>query len=364
MRVPAVSAAVELIASTVGTLPAKVFANVDKGGKEPDTDHPAHAIVHDDANPWTSAGKFREQLTQDALLHGNGFALVNRVDGRVVELNRLAPNSIALELDAATGEPRYRVKQGDGFATYSIDDILHIAAPVSFDGLNGVAPIFLAREAIGLALTLELHASRLFANGARPGGILRFQSKLGAETAARIKAAWQSAFGSEGSGKTAVLEEGAEFQALTFNSVDAQFHEMRVFQVIEIARAFRVPPTMIFEMGRATWGNSEELRRHFLTFTLSPWLKAWEAAYRRILLPAGQSEGLTIEFVTDALLSATTAQRAEAYTKFRSAGVMTANEIRALENLPARTDGDTLASPFTTSGGSVADQAAPSENPQ
>jgi HK97 family phage portal protein len=352
MRVPAVKAAFELIASTVATLPCKVFADVAAGGKEPDPDHPAYPLVHADANPWTSAGKLREQLTQDALLWGNGFALANRVNGRVIELNRLAPGAVAIELDPLTGEPRYRVKltERDRFAIYGVGEVLHIPAPVSYDGVSGVAPISLAREAIALALTLEIHAARLFGNGARPGGILKFPGKLGADVAQRIKASWQGAFGGENTGKTAVLEEGADFQPVALNSVDAQFAEMRTFQIYEIARAFRVPPHMIFEMGRATWSNSEELNRHFLTYSLLPWLKAWEAAYRRVLLPADARDGVAIKFVTDALLSATTAQRASAYAQFRSAGVMTANEIRALENLPARPDGDSLASPLTTAG--------------
>lgn len=32
--------------------------------------HPAYALLHDDANDWTPASGFREQLTRDALLHG------------------------------------------------------------------------------------------------------------------------------------------------------------------------------------------------------------------------------------------------------------------------------------------------------
>jgi phage portal protein BeeE len=51
MRVPAVAAAVSLISTTVGTLPAKVFARDAKGGKSPDAEHPAYALIHDEANP-------------------------------------------------------------------------------------------------------------------------------------------------------------------------------------------------------------------------------------------------------------------------------------------------------------------------
>lgn len=348
MRVPAVKASVELISSTVGTLPCKIFVSNDKGGKDADPAHPAYGLVHDDANEWTSAGKLRELLTADALLHGNGFAAAVRVNGKVQEFIRLVPGTVTVEI-ATTGEPVYKVREGRGERRYSFKDVLHVAAPASFDGVTGIAPIFHCREAIGLALTLEQHAARLFGNGARPSGILSLAPNVSAEAFSKIKTAWQAAHdGSANSGKTAVIPGEAQFTQLMLTSVDSQFAEMRTFQTVEIARAFRVPPHMIFEMGRATWSNTEELNRHFLTYSLMPWLKAWEAAYRRVLLPVDQREGVTIEFVVDALLSATTAQRATAYQQFRAAGIMTANEIRALENLPALPDGNSLASPFTS----------------
>ncbi|MHB2165737.1 phage portal protein [Alsobacter sp. R-9] len=339
MRVPAVKASVELISSTVGTLPAKVFRRFPEGGKEAATDHPAYALVHDDANDWTSAHALRTQLTIDALLRGNGFAYANRVNGRIVELVRLT--GVEILVDDVTGEPAYRV---DG-RIYQRTEILHIAAPVSFDGITGVSPVTLAREAIALALVLEQHAANLFGRGARPSGILRFQKALPAEVAARIRDAWHTAHGGSNSGKTAVLEEGAEFQQIAFNSVDAQFAEMRTFQTLEIARAFRVPPHMLFELGRATWSNSEQQNREFLQTTLLPWLRAWEAAYRRLLLTPEDRAEHSIEFVVDDLLRADTASRATAYAALRQAGVMTANEIRALENLPAHPDGDMLDNP-------------------
>jgi HK97 family phage portal protein len=358
MTVPTVSAAVGLISTTVGALPVKVFRKLAEGGKEVDPAHPAYELVHDQANPWTSASKLRETLTADALRHGNGFAYANRVNGRVVEFIRLDPNAVSIVFNTTTGEPAYRVAEGRGFRTYSFGDILHVAAPgYSPDGVSGVSPIHTAREAIGLALTLEAHAARLFGRGARPSGILKFPNKLTLEAATRIRDSWHGAHAGEASGRTAVLEEGGDFQALQFSSVDAQFAELRAFQIEEIARAFRVPSTMLGKLDRATWSNSEEMNRQFLTFCLMPWIKAWEAAFTRVLLsPADRSE-ISIEFVTDGLLQADTAKRAEAYSKLRSAGILTSNEIRALESRPAHPDGDTLTSPHVTT--SPAPSSAP-----
>lgn len=363
LSVPAVRAAVELIAGTLGTLPVKVFDIATNGGKEVTADHPASVIVHRDANPWTSAGALRAQLTMDALLNDQGgFAFANRRDGRVVELIRLQPGTMTVETDPRTGEPIFKQSDSAGQRVHGFRDIIHIRALASLDGLRGEAPIRTAKEAIGLCLALEQHAARLFANGGRPSGILSFPQRLGAEVAKRIKLSWQAATAGGNSGGTAVLEEGGAFTPLAFTSVDSQFAEMRAFQIVEISRAFNVPPTFLSDFSRATWSNITEANRQLVTFSLMPWFKQWEAAYRRVLLSdEDRAAGTTIEFVVDGLLQGNASERAEALSKFRSAGIMTANEARRLENLPAMDGGDVLQNPFTTSGKTPVATEAPAD---
>ena len=326
-------------------MPAKVFRRAATGGKVVDSAHPAFALVHDDANPWTSAGALRKQLTVDALLHGGGFAYANRLgDGRVVEFIRLDPASVTEGVDAGTGEPVYRVSDKRGERLYGWRDVLAIRPT------GNASPVTLAKEAIGLALVLELHAARLFGRGARPSGILSSDQIIPEDAGVRMKASWQAAHGGSESGGTAFLERGVKFSPLTFSSVDAQFAEMRTFQIQEVARAFNVPVHMLKDMTKSTWSNNEQANLEFLQFTLQPWLDAWVDAYRRVLFDEADRGDCVIEFITDALLRADTATRAEAIAKFRAAGVMTANEVRARENLPALPDGDKLENPYTTPG--------------
>jgi HK97 family phage portal protein len=347
MRCTPVSTAVSLIADTVGTLPVKLYARDEAGGKEPDHDHPAYALIHDEASPWISASQLRTQLTTDALLHGNGYAFANRVGGRVVEFNRLDPRAVSILVDDLTGEPAYRVSSGSAQRDLAREDVLHIPA-FSLDGVKGVSPVHLAREAIALTLVLEQHASRLFANGGRPSGILKFPGKLDPASAGRMKESWQAAHAGSNAGGTAIIEQDGDFRQLAFSSVDAQFMELRTFQTIEIARAFRVPPSMLFELGRATWGNAEEMGRVFYQLTLLPWLRTWTDALSRLLLSADERKTHAIEFVVDDLMRADTAARAAAYAQLRAAQVLTANECRALENRPALAGGDTLSNPNIT----------------
>jgi len=224
--------------------------------------------------------------------------------------------------------------------------VLHLRAPISLDGINGEAPIKLAREAIGVSLVLERHAAKLFGSGARPAGVLEHPGKLGPDTAADLKTRWDAAnSGADNGGGTAVLEEGMKFSPLTFSSVDAQFLEVWKHQVDEIARAFGVPPSMLFELGRATWGNAAEMGRFFVTYALLPIAKRWEMAISRALFTEEERATHFVEFDFDGFLRADFAARMAGWSSMISSRVMNPNEVRAKENLPPYVGGDEFINP-------------------
>jgi HK97 family phage portal protein len=349
MKCAPVRCAVQAIAETIGQLPVHVYQRSEDGSKERDSDHPAYALLHDAANDWTPAAKFREEITRDALLYPQGgFAYIGRVEGKPVELIRLDPETTPVTVGTSNSEPVYQVhEKGKPARIIPREDILHIPSP----SLSGCGLLHDGREAIGLAIVMERHAATLFGNGGKPDGILTTDSKLGAEAAARIGAAWRSTFGKGKSGGTAVLEQGLAFQPITFNSVDAQFLELRRFSIEEIARLFRVPPIFLQEFGRATWGNAEEMGRQFLTYCLLPWIKRWEGEIRLKLIAPDDRKTYFAEFLTDDLLRGDFDTRMDGYGKAIAARILNPNEARAAENRPPYAGGEKFENPNTTSGG-------------
>ena len=345
LRVPAVACAVALISETIGAMPAEAHLSATK---ETAKEHAAYKLVHDEANEWTSAGQLREALTIDALLTGNGYAHVVRLsDGTPFELHRLDPASVRVDHEP-DGEPFYIVQTADqGQRRFSHRDILHVSP------FGGVSPITLGREAIALALAFEQHVASLFANGARPSGIIKSDKVLDVEAKKKIAASWFSTHAGRNAGGTAILDEGMTYDQLSMTLADAQFAENRLEQIREIARVFRVPPTMLFELTRGTWSNTEEMARQFYAITLKPWLTSWAWAYARVLFTPEERAAYYVEFVTDDLLTTNAAARAGAYGQYRSMGVMTANEVRSGLNLAPLPDGNSLANPYTTSGTST-----------
>lgn len=345
LRVPAVACAVRTIAESIAQLPVHLYRRDETGAKERASDHAAYALIHDEPNDWTSAYELKLAVSVDALVRGNGYAFVNRVDGRPREILRLDPGAVTVDTSALV--PRYFLQEARGRRELAREDVIHIRA-LSLDGLVGKSPVALAAEAIGIALAQEGHAGRIFGNGGRPSGVLKAPGKLSPQAAERLRTRWADVHAGGASGGTAVLEEGMDFTPLTFTSVDLQFLELRTFQVIEIARAFRVPPHLLFELGRATWANSEEMGHVFLTYTLMPWLKQWEGALRRALFTREERATHFAEFLVDDFARADLGSRASAYSSLIAARVLNPNEVRAMENRPPYAGGEAFLNPHTT----------------
>lgn len=350
LYVPAVLQAVRLISETIGSLPCKVYRET-KDGKEAAKDHSAYRIVHRRANEWTGAGELRMALTHDALIHGNGFAKVVRYpdDGRPFELHRLKPGTVTILEDKLTGAPVYRVSEDAGTTDYPHTEILHVPS------FLGTSPIAFGKEAIGLAAILERHGAQFFGSGARPTGIFTNEGKVisgdeakGVKTIVNILKDFRK-WKDSANGDPLVIDGGWKYEAQTMASTDAQFIENRTFQLAEIARVFGVPPHLIFDLNRATWGNAETMGASFLQLCLRPWLDRWQDAYATVLLTEDEQDAAYFEFVVDDLLRADAAARTANMTALVTNRIMTPNEVRAILNLPPLPGGDDLTNPHTTS---------------
>lgn len=342
MDIPAVNAAIRGISEAAATLDINVVRLDANGTETPDNEHPVAALLRDQVNDWTDTPTLIRDLTIQALTSDKGgLAWVNRVDGRPAEIIQYRESVIAVAYDTATNEPTYSIDS----SLVDAADIIHVRAPFNR------CPLTMAMRAATIAYHLENHALNLFKTGARPGGIVRFKKGLGDEGLKKMKAGWRAAFeGSDNAGRTAILWDDAEFQPLSFNSTDSQFTENRQFQVLELCRAFRIPPQMVYDLGRATWSNGEQQGREFLSYTLEPWLASIEGALRRALFSPEERKQYRIRFDRDDLTRASLTERAVAINSLRASGVINADEGRDWLEMAPRTDegGTTFENPNIT----------------
>ena len=342
----AVYGCVRILAESAASLPLKVYRRAGARGKATARQHWAWSLLHDAPNPEMTAVVWRELGMVHVLTWGNAYSRIEWAgNGAARALWPIHPSRVTVKRSAA-GAVFYEVRPdpatdppGGHPAILEPADMLHVPA-LGWNGLVGLSPVRLAREAVGLGQAAEAFGSGFFGNGARPGGVLSVNQALDPKARAKIAEAWEAAHqGVERAGRVAVLGLGASFTATTIPPEDAQFLETRRFQVSEVARIFRVPPHMLADLERATFSNIEHLGLEFVMHSLRPWLVRWEQEINRKLFGTSGTAGLYGEHAVDGLLRGDQASRFNAYAVGRQWGWLSADDVRELENLPPLADG-------------------------
>lgn len=356
MQMIAVAACVRLLSDAVSGLPLDA---VRSKGEIRQTIEPPPAIVADPFGGAQTSGlptrrQGMAQMMVSLLLRGNAYCLVLARDsyGRPIRLRVLHPDRV----DCTFDEYGQRVYKIDRKPVDSPEDIVHIMGMAYPESPTGMSVISYARQAIGLGLAAEEFGARFFGEGAHMTGVLEIEADLDVGRARQIKENFGASHsGLKNSHAVGVLSGGAKWKPISISPEDAQFLGTRAAQNIDIAMLFGIPPHMLGQVDKTTsWGTGiEQQGLGFLAYTLSAWLGRFEDAWSA-MLPRPQSA----RFNADALLRTDTAGRYAVYTAARSTGILTVNEIRALENYAPIADGDDIAMPLNSSAPKMKDNEA------
>jgi HK97 family phage portal protein len=342
MACSAYTACIRVISDSVSSLPLHLFERQPNGGKRKVPEHPLYRILHMQPNPWQTAQEFRDWMTGLYLHYGASYAEIRAgVRGPVSELWPLHPSRMEVER-LENGRLRYIYREPDGRQTVYRQEQIFALRFTTDDGIHPIPSYRLFANAIGLAQALEAHGATYFGNGARPGIVLESDNPVPIEAAERLRESWERMHrGPDRAHRTAVLPAGVKAHELSGSNEAAQFLETRQYQVIEICRAFRVPPHMIQDLTRSTYSNIEVQGTEFVQHCLLPHLKRWEAAITRDLLAEGEDETYFAEHSVAGLLRGDHASRSAYYVSALQNGWMSVNEIRELENMnPLGPEGD------------------------
>ena len=333
LQLSAVFACVRIIASQFASLPFTLYRNRPDGGKDRVTDHPIYRLLARKPNPYQNAFEWREMMAGHLALRGNAYnQIVSDARGNITALMPLHPDRVQILLQT-NGDYGYRYTQPNGsIITYSRGEIWHLRG-LSSDGVIGLSPIALARNALGGAMAAQDYGARFFANDATPtGGWIEYPGSFKDKQAReQFRASLQEAQSGINHGKLAVFEFGMKYHQISVTPEDAQFLETRRFHVTDIARWFGVPPHKIGDLDRATNNNIEQQALEFVQETLGPMAERWEASIEADLL--FDDEDLEAEFQFSQLMRGDSQSRATFYNMGIQSGWLTRNEARIAENL-------------------------------
>jgi HK97 family phage portal protein len=282
----AVLSAVTILAEDVAKLPWSVFRSADGEAKREAKDHYLYDLLQE-PNEWMNGLELREMMQVGLILRGNAYAVIRRnYRGIPIAMIPWNPDHVAqwISTDGAifyrlTGSNIHdlAILQQLGTTLVPAEDMLHIRG-FSLNGLAGLSRISLAREAIALGLSQEQQAARWMGQGARPSGMLTTDQKLGDEAAKRLANDFkQNVTGLENSGKVIVGEQGLKFQPFSMTSSDLEFIASRQFQLLDVARIFRIPPHMLGEVTRLPSNGIAQMAQEYINFTLTGYTNRWAA---------------------------------------------------------------------------------------
>ena len=331
--VSAVYACVQAISETVASLPLILFQR-SGDDRSRATAHQLYRVLHDQFNPELTALEGREYLQACVLLRGNAYARIEwDMAGQVIALWPVNPDSMQVRR-TPTGLI-YEYSKDGTLHRLLAHEVLHLRHRLGDDGILGVSPIAAARGVVELAQAEADHGVNTFRNGAKLLGVLKFPGKLKPEQSKAIASSWSSQHGGgANAGRTAILEEGVDFQPVSMTLEDSEWIAARQFSVEEVARLFRVPPTVIGDLRHGNYSNSVEMARQFVTQTLRRHLVMWEQAIAAKLLTDAGRRAYFAQHAVEGLLRGDSANRAAFYSAGIAAGWMLPSEARRLEDMP------------------------------
>jgi HK97 family phage portal protein len=357
--IPAVARCTSIIVDTLAALPWKVYSGRDEQPTPSWVDDPQllrmdNRVAMSPGLPeWAgetrwSAMDFWSQWILSALWFGDGFLYVpqrQRDSQPSPLLFVLHPDYIHLGGgrywlgSAGTGQElddEGRPELGRPFAP---GEIIHLRGvePLQYRGADsrnargsGVLTRFASE--LGYGVDLRNYSTGVFSAGIPAGYLKSTQPHLSPEDAADLKTAWTAAHG--GQRGIAVLNATTDFSPLTFTPVDAEMIGAGQDFDRHVAQAFGVPAYMLGIPGdSSTYANVESRMIELVRFTLLPWAARIEDVLSA-QLPGQQS----LKIKLDGLMRADTITRFQAYAAAISAGFMSIDEVRALEDMPPHAD--------------------------
>jgi HK97 family phage portal protein len=328
LQINAVYAAVSLISDTVSSLPVDAYVRRD-GARYPFRPAPDWVYKPD---VDTTKEAFWGAVIVSMLIDGNAYVRIfSNESGQIVNMSVLNPHEVE-PIRNGLGQLMFKHEKMDRLL--SSDEVVFIPDVVRPGHVKGVSRVDALKNNFGLAIALENYASRFFGNGTHTSGVIEFPGNLTAEQASQLQLAFDSRHrGWQRSHKTAVLSGGAKYTPTTSENDKAQFIEARKFAVEEIARAFRVPPSMMAIEGSYTYSSVEQQNLAMVTHCLRPIIQKLESAFSPLMSRTQGGENAFIKFNLDGLLRADIENRMTAYSTGLQAGFLTVNDVRRLEDL-------------------------------
>ena len=345
---------------TIASLPLHLFKRQRDGTRIKMDSHRAMKLLRD-PSPYMTPFEMWEAVGGSFAMFGRAYLYkVTGTHGDTEQLAILDPQNVTPFLYTKKGDKfnvvtyptagvkvAFQVQQGQKNITLLGDEVMWFKAG-SNNGLDYTDPITTGRESIGNALAADKFAGKYFSNGANSGLIFTFPQVLPDDKYKAMRTSLTKAFAGQGNAhKPRLLPNGLDAKRISDSPKDSQLTDVRQYNLMDMARIWRMQPNKLQEYGRATWKNVEEMGISFASDVAQPLtMRAEQALSKGLLSPEERRNGYYFKFNLDGLKRGDLQTRYAAYAVGRQWGWLSANDIRAYEDMNPIDGGDIYLSPM------------------
>lgn len=354
MKISTVNRCVEVLSNSMAVLPVYIM---DEGSKERLGGHRLGKLLWGRANEAMTTFDYQKLMACNQILRGNAYAWIYRDagSGYPLELLPLPPDYVTARIDASGHLWYFFTHPATGQSTQiRPEDMLHYKA-YSEDGIEGVSVLQRAALTLDTARAAQQYENSTWRSGGQPSGVLTTDSDLGGlvervqadgtkalvDRKAELRKSWEAVHRGPGNAmRLAVLDLGLKYQPISMTNSDAQFVESSEIRVADVCRFFGVPLHLAYA-GKQSYESNEQNGIEFVNYTLLAYESQWgqEDTYK-LLLPGERAQGVRIKRELKVFLKGDTAAQAAWYRVLREIGGLSADEIRALEDMGRIPGGD------------------------
>lgn len=326
-----VSSCIRILGDTASGLEPRVYRQAGSRrdpARDKEVDPPSVITV-----PYAEMDREQGDFNRIASLGLNGNQISHVIDrdrkGNPSQVEVLNPSLIKIEL--RKGVKTYLL--GAAGNPLPAQDMIHIPWLSLPGGLEGLNPIELGVNGFGIPIAAEQYASRYFAQGMHPSGILSVSRPLRPDDKKRVKEELFTKAGGIAQAHTPlVLDADAKWQSISVTPETAQLLQSRAFSRGEIAGFYGVPGFLIGDTpdNGGPWGKGlQEMVMGFAIFSLRHYTSRLDRGDTQ-LLPAGYYVRRDVK----QLFETNSQMLGQFIQMLRMSSTASPNEVRALAGLP------------------------------
>lgn len=322
MSIPVVTKSVAWIASAIAALPIKMYTKTDSGYQEVYDDYRL-PLLNDYSGNGMIANDLKRQVLTDLLLDGNGYAYISKKGNKITKLSYIPTHRLTYTESVDTIDKIVNVwVDGKQVQDYNVFRLVNN----SKNGISGIGFVSDCQDLLSTVLSSLQYENSSISSGVRRG-FLKSKSKLDSEKMNELRRAWKK-LTTPNQSDVLVLNAGLEFEDASSTATESQLSQNKVINMHQILAYFGLP-TNFFE------GVNSDAYLTAVRIAILPIVKQFTNALNNYMLLESEKSNLKFEIDTSDLLRINANERFAAYQTGLSSGILTIDEVRRMENLPA-----------------------------